>query len=136
MRGRIEKERTPAGKDALAIKTGSGGLMDAEFLAQTFCLAHGWQEANTLRALLRARDSRVLGTKDAAQLIDNYRQLRRVEGILRRWSFEGETVLPDEDAPFYRVSIRCGFNGPDEFRRALAKYRRAIRAVYNKVCCE
>ncbi len=133
MRGHIEKERTPTGKDALAIKTGSGGLMDAEFLAQSFCLAHGWQEANTLRALLRARDARVLNQKDAAQLIDNYRQLRRVEGILRRWSFEGETVLPDEEAPFYRVSIRCGFNGPDEFHRALAKYRRAIRAVYNKV---
>jgi len=116
MRGRIEKERTPAGKDALAIKTGSGGLMDAEFLAQTFCLAHGWQEANTLRALLRAQESRALAGRDAAQLIDNYRQLRRVEGILRRWSFEGETVLPDEDAPYYRVSIRCGFNGPGEFR--------------------
>jgi glutamate-ammonia-ligase adenylyltransferase len=133
MRARIEKERTPAGKDALAIKTGAGGLMDAEFLAQTFCLAHGWQEANTLRALLKARDSRVLGSRDAAQLIENYRQLRRVEAILRRWSFEGETVLPDEEAPFYRVSIRCGFRGPDEFRRALAKYRRAIRAVYNKM---
>src|SRR5207244_3210996 len=31
MRERIEQERTPAGKDALAIKTGAGGLMDAEF---------------------------------------------------------------------------------------------------------
>ncbi len=44
MRERIEKERTPGGKDALAIKTGAGGLVDAEFLAQTFCLANGWQE--------------------------------------------------------------------------------------------
>ena len=136
MRSRIEKERTPAGQDALAIKTGSGGLMDAEFLAQTFCLARGWQEANTLRALLRARDEGVLKRADASRLIENYRQLRRVEGILRRWSFEGETVLPDEDAPYYRVSVRCGFGTPDEFRRALANYRHAIRAVYNKVFCE
>ena len=57
MRARIEKERTPPGQDALAIKTGAGGLMDAEFLAQTVCLAQGWQEPNTLRALERARDS-------------------------------------------------------------------------------
>ena len=28
MRTRIEKERTPAGQDKLAIKTGRGGLMD------------------------------------------------------------------------------------------------------------
>ena len=135
MRERIEKERTPAGQDALAIKTGSGGLMDAEFIAQTFCLANGWQEANTLRALLRARDSGALARNDADSLIENYRQLRRVESILRRWSYEGEAVLPAEDAPFYRVSVRCGFGTPEEFRRALAQWRRAIRVVYKKVLC-
>ena len=48
----------PAGKDDLAIKTGKGGLMDAEFIAQTLCLEQGWQEANTLRALERGRAAR------------------------------------------------------------------------------
>ena len=104
MRRRVEQERTPAGQDALAIKTGAGGLMDAEFLAQTFSLAHGWQEAGTLRALERAKAGGILPGADADRLIEGYRQLRRVEGILRRWSFEGETVLPDEAAP----SPSCG----------------------------
>jgi glutamate-ammonia-ligase adenylyltransferase len=133
MRLRIEKERTPPGQNALAIKTGSGGLMDAEFAAQALCLANGWHEPNTLRALQRARDEKVLPPSDADQLIESYRQLRRVEGILRRWSFEGETVLPPEDAPFYRVSIRCGFSTPREFRQALRKLRQQMRKVYNKV---
>ena len=128
MRMRIEKERTPAGKDDLAIKTGKGGLMDAEFIAQTLCLQNGWQEANTMRALERARDTAAL--PDAAKLIENYRQLRRVEGILRRWSYEGETVLPDEPEPYYRVSVRCGFSAPEDFRAALVRWRKEIRAVY------
>src|SRR5258707_8243355 len=34
MRSRIEKDRTPAGKGVLAIKTGVGGLIDAEFIVQ------------------------------------------------------------------------------------------------------
>ena len=131
MRMRIEKERTPPGKDDLAIKTGKGGLMDAEFIAQTLCLDNGWQEANTLRALERGRAAGVL--PEADKLIENYRQLRRVEGILRRWSYEGETVLPDDPAPYYRVSVRCGFATPDAFREALAGWRRAIREVYLKV---
>ena len=131
MRMRIEKERTPAGKDDLAIKTGKGGLMDAEFIAQTLCLEHGWQEANTLRALERGRAAGVL--PEADKLIENYRQLRRLEGILRRWSYEGETVLPDDPAPYYRVSVRCGFATPEAFREALADWRRAIREVYLKV---
>ncbi|MGO8836761.1 MAG: bifunctional [glutamate--ammonia ligase]-adenylyl-L-tyrosine phosphorylase/[glutamate--ammonia-ligase] adenylyltransferase [Limisphaerales bacterium] len=131
MRMRVEKERTPRGQDDLAIKTGKGGLMDAEFIAQVLCLENGWPEANTLRALERGREAGVLPA--AARLLEYYRKLRRVEGILRRWSYEGETVLPDDPAPYYRVSVRCGFATPEEFRKALAKWRKAIREVYEKV---
>ncbi|MGD0745591.1 MAG: hypothetical protein ABSA45_10585, partial [Verrucomicrobiota bacterium] len=131
MRMRIEKERTPRGQDDLAIKTGNGGFMDAEFIAQALCLEHRWQEANTLRALECGRAAGVL--PDADKLIENYRRLRRVEGILRRWSYEGETVLPDDAPAYCRVSVRCGFATPDEFRKALAKWRGAIREVYNKI---
>jgi len=31
------------------------------------------------------------------------------------------------------VAARCGFAGPEPFRRAVAKCRRAIREVYLKV---
>ena len=130
MRARIEKERTPSGLDELAIKTGGGGLMDAEFVAQTLCLQHGWHEANTLLALERGHREGVL--PEAEKLIDNYRQLRRVEGILRRWSYEGETVLPSDPAPYYRVAVRCGFDSSEEFRAAMAQWRRAVREVYLK----
>jgi len=152
MRMRVEKERTPRGQDDLAIKTGKGGFMDAEFIAQAMCLEHGWQEANTLRALERGRDAvgvqssdcisakdtlkrelELLTRADWDKLIGNYRRLRRVEGILRRWSYEGETVLPDDAPAYYRVSVRCGFAIPDEFRKALANWRGAIREVYNKM---
>jgi glutamate-ammonia-ligase adenylyltransferase len=133
MRARIEKERTPPGQDALAFKTGSGGVMDAEFIAQAMCLEHGWREPNTLVALQRIRGDKILPTIDADKLLDNYRQLRRLESILRRWSFEGEAVLPADPAPYYRVSVRCGFDSPETFRDALARWRKAIREIYLKV---
>lgn len=133
MRLRIERERTPPGKDALAIKTGVGGLMDAEFIAQTMCLEHGWAEAHTLRALERARDTGALPPAEAERLLANYRELRRVEGILRRWSYEGEVLLPDDPAPFYRVSVRCGFTSLEAFREALAAWRAAMREIYLRV---
>jgi glutamate-ammonia-ligase adenylyltransferase len=128
MRMRIEKERTPSGQDALAIKTGKGGLVDAEFVAQALCLAQGWHEPNTLAALERGQQAHVL--PEADDLIVNYLRLRRVEGILRRWSYEGETVLPTEAEPYRRVSVRCGFTSPEAFRAALAEYRQAIRQAY------
>lgn len=128
MRMRIEKERTPAGKDDLAIKTGTGGLMDAEFIAQSLCLEHGWHEANTLRALERGSEAGAL--PKAERLMGAYRELRRLEGILRRWSYEGETVLPDEPEPYYRVSVRCGFQTSEEFSKRLERWRTDIRTAY------
>jgi glutamate-ammonia-ligase adenylyltransferase len=130
MRARIEKERTPPGKDDLAIKTGVGGLMDAEFLAQALCLARGWQEANTMKALRRGAGAGAWTAAEAAALLKSYGQLRRMECILRRWSFEGETLLPDDEPAQYRVAVRCGFAGVGEFMRSLKETRSALRAVY------
>jgi glutamate-ammonia-ligase adenylyltransferase len=130
MRLRIEKERVSAGRQALAFKTGAGGLMDAEFIAQCLCLEHGWQEPNTLKALEKARDTQALPREKAVELIENYRHLLRIECILRRWSYEGESELPADPAPQYRVAIRCGFSSAQALLEAMAGYRKAIRRVH------
>ena len=132
MRLRIETERTPAGQEALAIKTGAGGMVDGEFLAQSLCLAHGWQEPNTLRVLERARETGALSLEDADTLLFNYRQLRRVEAILRRWSYEGEILLPNDPAAQYRVAVRCGWRNAGELLEATARCRQAMRAIYDR----
>lgn len=130
MRQRIERERVKPGHDALALKTGAGGLMDVEFLAQALCLEHGWLEPNTRRALERACADRAQPCKRMQTLIEHYRKLRRVEAILRRWSYEGESELPEDDAARYRVAVRCGFATTGDFMAAVARYRRAIRREY------
>ncbi len=133
MRYRIEKERTPLGKEDLAIKTGAGGLIDVEFIAQTFCLANGWREPNTLRALERAANAKLLSKADIMILIDSYQRLRGIESILRRWSYAGEVLLPDNPAPMYRVAVRCGFETAEKFQNTVKTLRQNIRGVYNKV---
>jgi len=130
MRERIAQERTPDGHESLAIKTGKGGLMDAEFIAQALTLEHGWQEPNTLKVLQRAQNEQQLPSQDALSLIENYRNLRHIEGILRRWSFAGETALPTEAAAFQRVSIRCGFADATKLQAAVSQYRSSIRKVW------
>ncbi len=107
--------------------------MDAEFLAQTFCLTAGWLEPNTLQALRRAVDEGLLPSAGGQSLLQNYARLRRMEGILRLWSFEPETELPDEDAPLNRVAVRCGFDNAAEFMNELKQIRAAIRAVFQTV---
>jgi glutamate-ammonia-ligase adenylyltransferase len=136
MRARTIQERTTPGREQLAIKTGAGGLMDAEFMAQTFCLTAGWQEPNTMQALRRAADEGLLAPGGGQSLPRNYARLRRIEGILRLWSFEAETELPDEEAPLRRVALRCGYNSAEEFMSEVKEIRAAIRAVYRTVFAE
>ena len=133
MRLRIEKERTPPGMEKLALKTGAGGLVDAEFIAQTFCLETGVHQPNTMQALQAARESNWLSDREAGVLIDNYSRLRRVEAILRRWSFQAETVLPSEPAAFRRVALRCGYSEPAKLMDDLLVWRAAVRGVYDLV---
>ena len=92
-----------------------------------------WQEPNTLRALERARSEGLIRPADGDRVIANYRRLRRIEAILRRWSYEGETELPDDPAAFRRVALRCGFLDAADFRDAVARYRTALRGVYQSV---
>jgi glutamine synthetase adenylyltransferase len=40
--------------------------------------------------------------------------------------------LPDDREPFYRVSVRCGFDSPEAFRAAVSGWRREIRKVYSQ----
>jgi len=130
MRARIQNERTPAGREELALKTGAGGLIDAEFIAQALCLENGWSEPNTLRVLQAAQNCPGFPIATAVSLIENYRKLHRIEAILRRWSYAGETALPDEPAPLYRVAIRCGHPDATSFMNAVSSCRRAIREGY------
>ena len=127
-----EAERTPSGLEDLAIKTGAGGLMDAEFIAQTLCLAEGWHEPNTARALTRAGQSRLITKKDAGALVNNYSSLQRLELTLRRWSYEGETVLPEDKEAQYRVAVRCGLPSAGKLLSGIAKCQKSIRAVYRR----
>jgi glutamate-ammonia-ligase adenylyltransferase len=136
MRHRIEVERTPSGQEALAFKTGAGGLVDVEFLAQSLSMEHGWFEPNTLRSLEAARDRGVLDRGDAESLLGNFRELRRMESILRRWSFEGEAVLPEDPAAQARVAIRCGYANAPAFLADVARWRSEIRAVFDRHMAE
>jgi glutamate-ammonia-ligase adenylyltransferase len=124
---RIQSERTPQGMDALAIKTGTGGLMEAEFLAQFWCLRHGWHEPSTGAALQRGLESQLIPKDLGDRFLRGYGELRRIEMILRRWSFEGESVLPKDPSALIRVAIRCGYVSADALMDVVTEARMGIR---------
>lgn len=133
MRRRIETQRTPPGREALAFKTGAGGLIDVEFVAQALSMRGGWFEPNTERSLLQAGRTGALPVRLARRLALDYRLLRRMESLLRRGSFEGESLLPEDPTEFRRVALRCGSRDPGRFLEDLAQCRARIRGIYRRV---
>ena len=107
--------------------------MDVEFLVQMLNMEYGWFQPNTRKALRLAASQDYLSSSDVQTLIENFDNLMYLEKVLRRWSYEGESVLPDTDAPLLRVAIRCGFNNIEAFLNAVRKWRTDIREVYTRL---
>lgn len=126
---RIQVERTDGPTEELAFKTGAGGLMAAEFLAQKWTLAAGIPEPNTRRALARGIEAGQVSQDDGRQLLQAFDQLRRIELVLRRWSCQSESVLPQDPAAQDRVAVRCGW--PDA--AVLLRELRTARAILGRL---
>ena len=127
MLGRIHRERTPAGREADAFKTGVGGLLDAEFLARCWSLSGGWREAHTGLALARAVAAGHLPSRAGRALLAAHARLLHMELVVRRWSGTAEAELPSDPAARRRVAIRCGHRDAEALAVAVGSAREVIR---------
>lgn len=100
----IEQQTDAAGDAALDVKTGPGGIRDVEFAVQFLQLLNGGRRpelrtGTTLTAIAALADAGLLTHKDATDLAEAYRFLRRVENRLQLWADRQVHRLPsDADA--------------------------------------
>ena len=114
MRHRIEEEKTKVTPLERAFKTGPGGLLDFEFLAQTLQMAKGGKisELRTTRTreVLEAAAARELFDEiGGRRLIENYDFLRRIELYLRRASNSPVTEIQFDEKQEHPVGKWLGF---------------------------
>jgi glutamate-ammonia-ligase adenylyltransferase len=126
MHGRIVKERA-SGNDFRDFKTGSGGLMQAEFFAQALQMRGGLWEPGTCAAYKRLGDAAVLSRDTAHLLIESYLTLRRIEGVLRRVDDSSVSRLPSDEAEIAKLARRAGYADTGAFRNSYDRARTAIR---------
>ncbi|GAA3975083.1 bifunctional [glutamine synthetase] adenylyltransferase/[glutamine synthetase]-adenylyl-L-tyrosine phosphorylase [Thermobifida alba] len=99
MRRRVEAHIPRAEADR-QLKLGRGGLRDIEFAVQLLQLVHGRSDeslrsGNTLEALEALSRGGYVGRRDAADMADSYRFLRRVEHLLQLHRLRRTHLLPD-----------------------------------------
>ena len=128
---RIRRERG-SGSDFLDLKTGAGGIIEAEFLVQALQMRANIWEQNWERAVDRLHEHGHLEESDAAKLRNSYAFLRRCELVLRRYDNRSISALPSDPDEQRRFAVRLGDQEFDAFRRDYLESREAIHALYQQ----
>jgi [glutamine synthetase] adenylyltransferase / [glutamine synthetase]-adenylyl-L-tyrosine phosphorylase len=128
---RIRRERG-SGSDFLDLKTGSGAIIEAEFLVQALQMRGNIWEQNWERAVDRVHEPGHLSSSEVAELKSSYAFLRRCELVLRRYDNRGVSTLPSDPDEQRKFGIRLGYHEFDAFRRDYLDARDAIHALYKR----
>ena len=131
MRERLEA----AGRGPRDLKRGPGGVVDVEFLVQTFQLKYGRERPslcrpNTWEALEALRDAGLLGGEEYAGLRDGYDFLRRVQGRLRIVHNRSLDEVPEAPEEVEKLARRLGRGAGVDFPAELEKHTKTIREIY------
>jgi len=128
---RIRRERG-SGSDFLDLKTGRGGIIEAEFLVQALQMRENIWEPNWERAADRLRECRVLKDAEAEKLKEAYRFLRRCESVARRYENKAVSALPSDPSEQRKLAIRAGYDSFEAFQREYVDARDAIHTLYER----
>ena len=132
--GMLERIRRERGSrsDFLDLKTGSGGIIEAEFLVQALQMRENIWEPNWERAVDRLHERGCLTDSDAADLKNAYGFLRRCESVLRRYENKTVSALPSDSSEQRKLAIRLGHYDFEAFRETYVAARETIHAVYER----
>lgn len=128
---RIRRERG-SGSDFLDLKTGVGGIIEAEFLVQALQMRADIWEQNWERSVDGLHRRGHLDNAAVAKLKNSYTFLRRCELVLRRYDNRGVSTLPSDPDEQRKFAIRLAYREFEAFRRDYLEARQAIHALYQQ----
>ncbi len=129
---RIRRERG-SGSDFRDLKTGGGGIIEAEFLVQALQMRAKIWEQNWDRAVDGLHQGGHLHKSDVAKLKSSYAFLRGCELVLRRYDNRSISTLPSDPDEQRKFAIRLGYNEFDGFSRHYLDARQAIHEIYQRL---
>lgn len=121
------------------LKRGCGGTLDVELLAQLLALKHAAESPEVLQGetagtLTKLASSGYLEPRQAAQLIEGYRTLRRIEANLRLMNTPRRHELPVEDPEeMRRLAYLMHESDPDVILARCETARAEIRNGFTAV---
>ncbi|MEP6937301.1 MAG: bifunctional [glutamate--ammonia ligase]-adenylyl-L-tyrosine phosphorylase/[glutamate--ammonia-ligase] adenylyltransferase [Chthoniobacterales bacterium] len=131
MAGRVRRERS-SGSDFLDFKTGTGGMIEAEFLVQALQMQANIYNPRMTGALAQLTRAGLLAASAAQEIERSYAFLRRCESVLRRANHKSGSVLPAEPDEQRKLAIRLGLDSADALASRAIESRDAIHRVFTQ----
>lgn len=136
MRKRMEFELAKEQDGIYNVKTGKGGLVDIEFLAQFLQLKYGASNVeirtpNTAEALEKLCSAGIVMQEDYAVLTVAYKFLRSIENGLRIVHDQSVSKLDSNSRDFGRLAKRLGYSSSDLLSNYL-NLTAKVRDIYNR----
>jgi len=128
---RIRHERGSAA-DLLDFKTGTGGIIEAEFLAQALQMRAGIWNPETMSAFDELATQGLLQKEEAALVKKHYRHLRSIESVLRRWENKSVSTLPPDEEEQRKLAKRVGADSLDSFAQRYREARESIHSISSR----
>jgi glutamate-ammonia-ligase adenylyltransferase len=128
---RIRRDRG-SGSDFLDLKTGCGGIIEAEFLVQALQMRGNVWEPNWERAVSGLCERGLVNNEETRQLKKSYQMLRRSESALRRFENKAVSSLPADPGEQRKLALRLGYDGFEDFQREYVDARAIVHALYER----
>ena len=143
LRQRMEKELGQESAENRNIKTGRGGMVDVEFIAQYLQLLHGREHMslrcrNTVEALEALRNENLISEKDCDNLVIGYKFLRRLENKLRLVHDQSINQLTSEPLYLAKLARHLGYSDatgrPEQlFKDEYSRMTQNIRDIFERI---
>ena len=133
------RRRRRGRKKQIDVKSGYGGLIDIEFVAQTLQLMHGTTHPqvrvqNTVEAIHRLHEVGALTRNQREQLLLAYEFLRNVENSLRIVHDRPLNALPDKAPELEQLAKRLGYeDGTQRFLKDYHWCTETTRTLFNQL---
>jgi glutamate-ammonia-ligase adenylyltransferase len=123
------------------IKLIPGGIRDIEFVVQALQLLNGGKDgslktANTLSALEKLNQAKLLLKNEAKTLQDAYILYRRIEHFLQLMNNTQTHTIPDNGEIAEKLSLFLGFKNLSDFKDKIKENRKKVREIYNSIVGE
>jgi len=128
---RIHLERT-SGAELRDFKTGTGGMIEAEFLVQALQMHSGLGEPNWECALKGLFEASMIAKSDSDRLAKSYGSLRRIETALRRFENKNVSALPATSEEQAKLSRWLDYKDVEHFSKEYEAARETIHALYER----